>query len=204
MLDSLFTSPFLFLVYALSLLIAITFHEFAHALAADRLGDPTPKLAGRLTLNPLAHLDPLGTLALLLVGFGWGRPVPVDTYNLRSPRRDNALISFAGPASNLTLALLLAVIMHFFPLPLLLNSFFAILISLNLVLAVFNLVPVYPLDGEKILAGLLPADLASEYAQIMHRYGTLILVFLLLPLGGTSPISALISPIISALSSLLL
>src|SRR3972149_2555477 len=104
MLGQLFNNPLAFVFWALALILAITIHEFAHALAADRLGDPTPRLMGRLTLNPLAPLDPLGTLMLLIARFGWGKPVQFDPFNLRHPRRDSALISLAGPASNLIMA----------------------------------------------------------------------------------------------------
>lgn len=204
MLNTLFSSPLTFLFYALALVIAITIHEFAHAWSADRLGDPTPRSMGRLTLNPLAHLDPMGTLALLLIRFGWGKPVPFDPYNLRNPKRDSALISLAGPASNLLLALALSFPLRLLPDYSLISYFLISLITLNVILAVFNLVPVYPLDGEKILAGLLSPRLSQEYSAIMRQYGTLILIFMLLPLGGTSPISALISPVISYISNLLL
>src|SRR3989338_8810889 len=146
------------LYFLFGLIIAITVHEFAHALLADRLGDPTPRSQGRLTLNPLAHLDPVGTLMLLLFRFGWGKPVIFDPYTLAHPRRDAGIISLAGPASNILLATILALSLRFLPLPQLLSPFFYITILLNITLAVFNLIPVYPLDGEKILAALLPRD----------------------------------------------
>ncbi|HLE49601.1 MAG TPA: site-2 protease family protein [Patescibacteria group bacterium] len=192
------------LYFLFGLIIAITVHEFAHALLADRLGDPTPRSQGRLTLNPLAHLDPVGTLMLLLFRFGWGKPVIFDPYNLAHPRRDAGIISLAGPASNILLATILALSLRFLPLPQLLSPFFYITILLNITLAVFNLIPVYPLDGEKILAALLPRDLAYEYQAVMSRYGTIILIFLILPVFGTSPIISLISPTITFLSRLLL
>src|SRR3989339_337614 len=111
MLSILFTNPLVFLVFALGLVLAISIHEYAHAAAADRLGDPTPRAMGRLTLNPLAHLDPVGTLVILVTGaFGWGKPSPYDPYNLRNPQRDTALIALAGPVSNLLLALGLSLI----------------------------------------------------------------------------------------------
>ena len=204
MLATLFSNPILFLFWMIALVATISIHEYAHARMADRLGDPTPRAMGRLTLNPKAHLDPLGTLALLLIGFGWGKPVPFDPYNLRSPRRDSALIALAGPASNLLFAFVLSMLIRFVPLTYLLTSLISILVSLNIMLAIFNLVPVFPLDGEKILSGLLPAGLAQEYGNIMRQYGTLILIFLLLPLGGASPISALISPVIGWITQLLL
>ena len=192
------------LYFLFGLVIAITIHEFAHAATADRLGDPTPRSQGRLTLNPLAHLDPVGTIMLLLFRFGWGKPVVFDPYNLAHPRRDTGIISFAGPISNLLLASLLSLGLRFLPLPLFLQPLLYITIFLNLTLAVFNLVPVYPLDGEKILAALLPRDLAYEYQAVMSRYGTIILIFLILPVFGTSPIISLISPAITFFSRLLL
>lgn len=205
MLSTLFTSPLIFLIWALSLVIALTIHEYAHAKVSDTLGDPTPRANGRVTLNPLAHLDPLGTILILVVGFGWGRPVEFDPYNLRNPKRDTALIALAGPASNLLLATILSIALNIFALPFILNSLFVILITMNISLAIFNLVPVFPLDGEKILKGFLPTELAVEYDHLMRQYGTLILILLLLPIaGGTSPISALISPAISFLTEILI
>lgn len=205
MFATLFSNPLLFIVWAIGLVLAISIHEYSHAVAADRLGDPTPRSQGRLTLNPLAHLDPLGTLALLFLGFGWGKPVMFDPYNLRSPRRDSALIAIAGPISNLLFALILSLILRFVPGLGVFSAVFSIIIIMNITLAIFNLVPVFPLDGEKILGGLLPADLYREYSTIMSQYGTIILIFMLLPIaGGTSPISALISPVISFVANLLL
>lgn len=204
MLSVLFANPLLFLVWAFGLVLAISVHEYAHARVADRLGDPTPRSQGRLTLDPRAHLDPLGTLALLFLGFGWGRPVMFDPYNLRSPRRDSAMIALAGPISNLLFALLLSLLLRLFPLDTLATLFY-ILITMNITLAIFNLVPVFPLDGEKILGGLLPHSLYLEYSGIMRQYGTLILILMLLPIfGNVSPISALISPVIAFVTNLLI
>lgn len=204
MFSTLFSNPLLFIVWAIGLVLAISIHEFSHAVVADKLGDPTPRSQGRLTLSPLAHLDPLGTLALLFLGFGWGKPVMFDPYNLRSPRRDSALIAIAGPISNLLFATILSLIMRFAHLDIL-YSVFSVLILMNIMLAIFNLVPVFPLDGEKILGGLLPSDLYREFENIMRQYGTIILILMLLPIaGGISPISALISPVISFVANLLL
>lgn len=206
----LFDNPIVFLVTALGLVIAITIHEFAHAWAADKLGDPTPRSQDRLTLNPLAHLDPIGTLMILFAGFGWGRPVLFDPYNLDNPKRDAMLIAAAGPLSNIILASLLAAIIQFGPsispylnlvTPLLYPTIF-----LNVMLAIFNLIPIHPLDGGKILVGLLPTEWAIDAQDFLSRYGTLILIFLILPLGpgGVSPVSSLVSPIISFIMNLLL
>jgi len=203
MIQSLFNSPLLFVLSILGLVVAITVHEFAHALAADHLGDPTPRSQGRLSLNPLSHLDPLGTVMLILAGFGWGKPVQFDPYNLEHPQRDTGLISLAGPASNLVLAVLLGFL--FKTLPAGFASLLLPLIYTNIILAVFNLVPVYPLDGEKILSSLLPKHLSFEYQSIMRQYGTLILIFLILPIyGGSSAISQLISPVISLILNLII
>ncbi|MDA1079537.1 MAG: site-2 protease family protein [bacterium] len=196
LLSLLFQDPISFAILAGVLVASLTIHEFAHAWAADKLGDPTPRHQGRLTLNPLAHLDPLGSVALLVIGFGWGKPVQFDPYNLKEPVRDAAMIGLAGPAVNLISALLLALALPFIPA-------FASVISLsifyNVMLAIFNLVPVAPLDGSKILLALLPKDVAYEYDSFMARYGTLVLVGLLMPWGGQSPISMLIRPIINTI-----
>ncbi len=201
MLNILFSSPLAFLVLALALVISITIHEFAHAWMADRLGDPTPRIQDRVTLNPLAHLDPIGTIALLVFGFGWGRPVEFDPYNLKDQRRDTLLIAGAGPASNILLAVFLALVAGFLPLPV---GLIQIIISVNIILAIFNLVPIHPLDGGKILSGLLPRDLAYEYDAALQQYGVWILLLLVFPIaGGTSAVSYLIGPVISVIESLI-
>jgi Zn-dependent protease len=201
MIRTLFSSPITFIASSIGLLVAITIHEFAHAFTADRLGDPTPRSQDRITLNPLAHLDPTGTIMLLLFGFGWGKPVNFDPFNLENPKRDTTLISLAGPASNLLLAFLLGILTRVLG-PSLLTSLLYPLIYINIVLAIFNLVPIRPLDGEKILSGLLPRNLSFEFQSVMQRYGTLILIFLVLPVFGSSPIISLISPVITTLFSL--
>lgn len=196
-------SPIFFFLVIIGLLLAITIHEFSHALAADVLGDPNPRSNGRLTLNPLAHLDPLGSIALLVFGFGWGKPVETIVSNLQHPRRDIAIISLAGPLSNIVLALLLSLTLSFTSSPLLV-SLLTTTIYVNLTLAVFNLLPVYPLDGEKILAGLLPRATSFEFQAFMRQYGTIVLLFLILPLlNGSSFLTSLISPVIGFLFNLL-
>lgn len=193
-----------FLVIFGSLIITITVHEFAHAFIADKLGDPTPSLQGRLTLDPRAHLDPIGTIAILLTWFGWGRPVQFDPYNLKDPRRDAALIGLAGPASNIIFAVVLSLILRLLPASFLLSLVLSSVIRLNVVLAIFNLIPIHPLDGGKILIGILPKDLAYEWNAILQQYGFIILLFLIFPFAGASPISSLLSPVISTVLRLLL
>jgi Zn-dependent protease len=201
-----FTSagPLAFFIVFGSLVISITVHEFAHAFAADKLGDPTPRVQGRLSLNPLAHLDPLGTIMILIAWFGWGKPVMFDPYNLKNPRRDAAFIGLAGPVSNFILATLLSILLRILPLPPLIQLVFVYIIYLNLILGIFNLIPIHPLDGGKILIGFLPKNLALEWNAVLNQYGMLILIFLIFPFTGRSPISLLISPIINILLSLLL
>lgn len=200
----LLSNPILFFLVAGALIISLTIHEFAHAFIADKLGDPTPRLQGRITLNPLAHLDPLGTLAMLFLGFGWGKPVMFDPYNLKDPKRDAALIALAGPASNLILATLLAIAFRFFGSESLFASLAYLVIQTNVGLAIFNLIPIHPLDGGKILIGLAPKDVAHEWDQVLHQYGTVILLFLILPLNGRSAVSSLISPIVATILRILL
>ena len=208
MIEMLFSNPLLFLTFLIGLLIAIDIHEFAHAWVADKLGDPTPRANGRLTLNPLAHLDPYGTLALLITSFGWGKPVPIDSYNLENPRKDSALISLAGPASNLILAGLLALILKIPLISQFLNVFIIIfipIIMINVSLAIFNLLPIPPLDGSKILVGFLPKDLAYELEDSLNQYRLILLIFILLPIFGQKSLaSIIISPIIESIINFLI
>jgi len=233
MLSLLFSNPLYFFIFIISLIIAVTIHEFAHAWTADKLGDPTPRLNDRLTLNPLAHLDTIGTLALLIARIGWGKPVPIDPYNFQKPRRDTALVSLAGPGSNLTLALLISLVFKLiikFPIEFiylaisrpntllvmyrsgqipvstyLISLFIGSIIILNITLAVFNLLPIPPLDGSKILLGFLPSNLALAFEEGLSQYGTFLLIFLIFPFfGGTSLISRIIFPIIDFITNLLL
>jgi len=207
------TSPILLIV---AFLLSLSIHEAAHAYMSDRLGDPTARLAGRVTLNPLAHLDPIGTLLplfLLLTGspiiFGWGKPVPFDPFNLRNPRRDAALISVSGPAANLLLATLLALIVRLSHLTLGSTGFIvevvlSPVVALNIMWALFNLIPIHPLDGGKVLVGLLPHDLAYKVDAVLSQYGFIILLFLIFPFFGFSTLIALLSPLIKLILAILL
>lgn len=202
MIGLLASSPPLFFLFLITLLVAITIHEAAHAWSANRLGDPTAKLAGRLTLNPFAHLDPIGTLLLVLVGFGWGKPVPVDSYNLEDPRRDEALLALAGPASNILFAGLLGLIFRFVQSwlspTIAVDTLLFLAVKINLSLGLFNLLPLYPLDGSKILIGLLPQEKAIKTEIFLKQYGFLLIFLSLFPLwGGNSLIGLILSPLIN-------
>lgn len=203
MFELLFNNPLAFLIYLIALFLAITIHEFAHAWVTDQLGDPTARLAGRLKLNPRVHIDAVGFLFLFFFGFGWGKPVPFDPFNLKNPRRDSALISLAGPISNFILVLILAIlwriILFFFPflsLNNLFSSLFFSIIQLNLILGIFNLIPIHPLDGFKIVAGFLPENQANEWLQL-SKYGIFFLLLMIMPLGGSSMVDMIIKPIIN-------
>jgi Zn-dependent protease len=175
-------------IVAFSLLIAITVHEFSHAMMANRLGDPTAKRLGRLTLNPIKHLDPLGTLMLFLVGFGWGKPVPINpNYFRMNPRRGMAVSALAGPLSNFALAALLGVLVRTGVVDWQYQLSFSwdpswvaanivsYVILYNIILGVFNLIPIAPLDGFNIAVGVLPRRQAEALARL-QQYGPLILL----------------------------
>ena len=207
MITTLFSNPIFFILSLVSIIIAITIHEYAHAKTADYLGDPTPGLQGRLTLNPIAHIDLYGLLFLILFRFGWGKPVQFDPFNLKNPRRDSAIISIAGPISNVLLALICSLLLRLF---LFLDTSvvsaigYLILppvIMLNLILAVFNLIPIHPLDGFKIVGGILPEHQAREWYQL-ERYGMIFLLMLLIPFSGQSMLHTFLDPILSFLFSI--
>ena len=201
MLFSLFSNPISFIFYIVSLFVALSVHEASHALAADKLGDPTPRLDGRISLNPLRHIDLTGLLFMLFFGFGWGKPVMFDPFNLKNPRRDAALISLAGPASNMVFALCLSILLRSFNF-LHLSLFSTIgfylfypLITINLTLGIFNLLPIHPLDGFKIVGGALPEDQAHDWFQL-QRFGMIFLLLLIIPLGQSSMLDVILQPIL--------
>jgi Zn-dependent protease len=195
------------------LLFALTFHEFAHGFIAYRLGDPTARDAGRLTLNPLKHLDPLGTIAFFFIKFGWAKPVPVNPNYFQNPKKDMLWVALAGPVTNLALAVVSAILTKatwtlasILPyssaaeailVPL--NSMLIASVWINLVLCIFNFLPIPPLDGSRILMGLLPNHLALSYMRI-ERFGFIIIIVL----AFSGVLSKVIVPIISFANSLLL
>ncbi len=209
MISYLFSSPLTFFLFLIALLVAIDIHEFSHAAVADFLGDPTPRLQGRLTLNPLVHIDNIGIIFLLLVGFGWGKPVEFDPYNLKNPRTDAAWISIAGPISNILLALILSLLLRLFMflqlnlLTTIGGLIFLPIIQMNIVLGIFNIIPIHPLDGFKIVGGLLSHDQAKEWYG-MQKYGIFLLLLLIIPFGGSSLLDFIIRPPINFLFKLLI
>ncbi len=206
-------------VWFLPVIIAITFHEAAHGWMAERLGDDTARRLGRVTFNPLAHVDPFGTLLLpgllVLMGapfvFGWAKPVPVAFHRLRNPRRDMIWVALAGPGINILLAIASAALMHLTyglppPIAAWVGENLANAVLVNVVLAAFNMLPLPPLDGGRVLTGLLPVPLARRFARI-ERYGLpiLILVVFLIPwIAGElgyrfNPLAYVLLPIVQLL-----
>jgi len=169
------------------LLFALVFHEFSHAWVANKLGDPTARYAGRLTLNPMAHLDPIGGLMILFVGFGWAKPVPVDIGYLSNPRVDMMKIAFAGPASNLLLAFIGGTILRLGFVHGTMAMMIMFFTQINIMLAVFNMIPIAPLDGSRIFSGLLIRT-NPELVRNLQIYGPKILMGAIL-IGYFTPIS---------------
>lgn len=193
------------------LLFALTFHEFSHALAATRLGDPTARLLGRLTLNPIPHLDVMGTLVFVLTQrIGWAKPVPIDERYLKHPRRDIMWIALAGPASNLFLAVLFGTLTRVLAMHPVASRSEEILrymmlysVVVNLALMAFNLIPIFPLDGSRILTGILSRQWAERYREL-DRTGPLVLmgIVVLGMVTGINLFGYVVSPVISVLGRL--
>lgn len=201
------------LLLAPPILLALTFHEFAHGYVAYSLGDPTAKQLGRLSLNPLKHLDPIGTLAFFIIKIGWAKPVPVNPRFFRNPQKDMLWVALAGPLTNLTLAVISAMLVKMIlfiapliPSPFVITTFLspiaqmlAASVWINLVLCIFNFLPIPPLDGSKILVGLLPPHLAVSFLKL-EKYGFI----LILILAFTGILSGMILPLIHFANNLLL
>ncbi|HXC51991.1 MAG TPA: site-2 protease family protein [Candidatus Limnocylindrales bacterium] len=213
-------NPAEFALFVVPFLMAVVFHEWAHGYVAKQLGDNTASIAGRLTLNPLAHIDPVGTLALpaflMMTGapflFGWAKPVPISFHQLRNPRRDMVLVALAGPLMNLALAFasaaLLSLIISMVPMAAGPDGGFRIAeplarmcqnsVMLNVVLAVFNMIPIPPLDGGRVAVGLLPRELAYNVARL-EPYGFLIVMVLL----ATHMLDSILRPVAGAILGVL-
>ena len=200
-----------FLLLVPPILLAITFHEYAHGWIALKFGDPTAKMLGRLSLNPLVHLDPIGTLMLLFVGFGWAKPVPVDPRYFSNPKRQILWVALAGPIANMILAIASGLlIVGFVSSNLMVNSGAALFgnmlvtsMKINLALAVFNMLPIPPLDGSKILRGLLPYRY-EHIVIVMEQYGPWVLMSIIL-FGMITDVSIFwifISPFVKFFSTL--
>lgn len=173
---NLISNPVILIGFLLSIALALSVHEYAHAWVANKLGDNSAKLAGRVTLNPLAHLDPMGTIFLLLAGFGWGKPVPVNPHNFKNPKFDELKVALAGPFSNFLFALILSLLARFIPLPEAAMEIIIIMIQINIMLAIFNLLPFPPLDGSTLLQVILPEE---SYRTIRQLSFPLLLAFLI-------------------------
>jgi Zn-dependent protease len=210
------------IVVAIMLLVGLPVHEFSHALAAFRLGDGTAKMFGRLTLNPIAHFDPVGGTLLAVtfigsaatggaIGFGWAKPTPVNPLNLEGGRRGEAIVAAAGPLSNLVLAAAGAIPLRYLDanpqlaqdLPLLGDTLF-LFVQINLLLMLFNLIPVPPLDGSKVMFAFMDRQTEYQIRPLLEQYGLIILIILILPiLPGGSILGQIIIPILDALTNLL-
>ena len=210
-----------FLFYLIAILLSLSVHESAHGFIAYKCGDSTAKNLGRITMNPIKHIDPFGFLCMMVAGFGWAKPVPVNSRNFRKPRRDIALVSLAGPLSNLLVAVIFVAIWRFTCIPIaesiikasaesnvfmytLLSSlqrFISVMITMNVSLAIFNLIPIPPLDGSKILYMLLPPKVYFKIAPY-ERYLHIVLIVLLATNIITPVISFISGKVVSLLLSL--
>lgn len=203
MLQYLFANPLFFIGWLIALVIGITIHEFAHAYTAYRMGDSTAKMAGRVTFNPIAHMDPMGTLMLFLAGFGWGKPVPVNPFQLRHGRWGQVLVSLSGPLSNIIAAAIFALPLRILitanvETPAIVIQVLQAIIELNLILAIFNLIPIPPLDGSRILTALAPRAFSGIMAEI-ERIGPFVLLgIIVLTIVMNIPLfSRIILPLVS-------
>jgi Zn-dependent protease len=198
----LFENPIAALLTFVGVVLAIGIHEFAHAYAATKLGDPTPKMQGRLTLNPIAHLDAIGTLMIVMVGIGWGKPVEFNPSYLKDPRRDAGIVAVAGPVSNILMALVATILVYLFQATPFFDTASAVLIyfiTLNLSLVVFNMIPIEPLDGFKVVGALLPPHMALQWEET-RKYGLYVLLLLLF----TGVIDRFMFPIVNTVTQFLL
>ncbi|MDF9408975.1 MAG: Peptidase family M50 [Pelotomaculum sp. PtaB.Bin013] len=186
-----------------AIVLGLTFHEYAHGWTADRLGDRTARYQGRLTINPVAHIDPIGLLLLFFAGFGWAKPVPVNPYNLKVDQRQGMLlVALAGPVMNMLLAVISAIVfgalvglnLPYF------REIMQYMIQINVVLAVFNIIPIPPLDGSKILAGILPGR--QEWLYQLEQYGSIVLILLVFTGLIGIVFKILVNPIYSLLGAL--
>jgi Zn-dependent protease len=192
-------------------LLSVSIHEFSHALAATLLGDQTPRYTGRLTLNPFAHFDVMGLFFILFTRFGWGKPVQIDPTQLKNPKRDMALISFAGPFSNIVFGFVIILMMK------LADIFLSGIVGLYVIdalmpvvyitfgLAIFNLLPISPLDGEKIFIFFIPEEIQSHIETFMRTFSFIILLMILVPIipGGYSVFTLILSPIYLLIDTIL-
>lgn len=205
MLLGLFTQPIQLLFFVIALLVAITFHEAAHAASAVFLGDPTPKLKGRLTLNPIKHLDLMGTIFIFIAGFGWGKPVPFNPHFIKHGKWGIALIGIAGPLTNFFIAFILGAFLKLNLVSGVFIEFLLIVIFINIILGVFNLIPLPPLDGSKLLQAFVPES-KQDFIYKLEKQGPMILfgVIIIDNFLNLGIISSIISPIFNFVANLVL
>lgn len=221
-----FAAVVFFSAIVTALLLGISFHEFSHAFTADRLGDSLPRRMGRVTLNPIAHLDPMGTILMLLIGFGWGKPVPVNPAATANPKASLATTAAAGPLSNFVIAAIAGIALKLDIVPWIspfnldnfaglasghwtgeeyIGLYLSSIVLFSIILGVFNLIPIAPLDGFKVAVGLLPRDLSIAFARLEQYGPAILLVLIALPIltgGRVGILFQVMSPVIQALGEL--